>query len=312
MVPEGLPGGEGDLSSSDVHEHESKCPQVVVDQERGEIICVSTGEVVGSIFDLGPEWREFASNDGKLRSRVGAPLTKTIHDYGISTTISESDIRRLKFSQRKKMYILRRRIASTRMRENKRMIAALTLLKEGASMLSLPQVVLETASTLIRKVVEAGLGRGEKMRAYVAAALYISSRISKIPRSFSSIINALEVEEESARYAYRKIVELSGGKINAKLTSPIDYVPAFSTALKLSKGTEKLMYRLANAMEKTNMVQGKSPVAVAAAIAYISSAIMGEKRNQRDIAAAFGTFTDVAVRNRYREIVDNLYIEVML
>ncbi len=289
-----------------------KCTEVIVDQERGEIICSSTGEVLGNVFDSGPEWREFPNNEGRIRSRVGAPLTKAMHDYGISTTISDSDIRKLKFSQRKKMYVLRRRIASTRMRENKRMITALTILKENASTLKLPQVVLENASILMRKVVEAGLGRGEKIRAYSAAALYIACRISKIPRSFSYISNILDVDEESVRYAYRKIVELSGGKINARISRPIDYVPTFVTVLKLGKGTEKLMYRLSNAVDKTNMLQGKSPIAVAAAIAYISSAIMGEKRNQRDIASAFGTFTDVAVRNRYRDIVDNLYIEVML
>lgn len=291
---------------------EGKCPDIIVDQERGEIICASSGEILGNIFDSGPEWRDFANNGGKVRSRVGPSLTRAMHDYGLSTTISESDIRRLKFSQRKKMYILRRRIASTRMRENKRMISALTLLKENASALKLPQIVLETASILMRRVVEAGLGRGDKIRAYSAAALYIASRISKIPRSFAYISNVLEVEEESVRYAYRKIVELSGGKINAKVSRPIDYVPTFVTALKLGKGTEKLMYRLSNAVEKTNMIQGKSPIAVAAAIAYISSAIMGEKKNQRDIASTFGTFTDVAVRNRYRDIVSNLYIEVML
>ncbi|MEM0020666.1 MAG: hypothetical protein QW039_01375 [Fervidicoccaceae archaeon] len=290
----------------------NNCPDIIVDQERGEIICLSTGEVLGSILDSGPEWREFESGEGKRRSRVGSPLTNSMHDYGISTTISEQDIRKLNFSQRKKMYMLRRRIASTRMRENKRMISALTLLKEEASRLQLPQVVIETASLLMRKVVEAGLGRGEKIRAYAAAALYISCKLAKIPRSFAHLASVMEVDEESVRYAYRKIVELSGGKINAKVSKPIEYVPSFVKVLSLSKGTEKLMYRLSNAVERTNMLQGKSPIAVAAAIAYISSAIMGEKRNQRDIASAFGTFTDVAVRNRYRDIVDNLYIEVIL
>jgi len=298
--------------STNLDDYRHQCSDIIVDHERGEIICKSTGEVIGSLLDSGPEWREFLDGEGKARSRVGSPLTKSMHDYGISTTISERDIRRLKYSQRMKMYNLRRRMASTRMRKSKRMIDALTILRQEVSRLQLPQLVLENAAMLIRKVVENGLGRGEKIKSYIVAAIYISCRLSKIPKSFASIISALEVEEESARYAYRKLVELSGGKINARVYKPIEYVPTFVKKLNLGPGSEKLMYRLSKAVEKTPMLQGKSPIAVAAAIAYVSSAIMGEKRNQRDIASAFGTFTDVAVRNRYRDIVDNLYIEVML
>jgi transcription initiation factor TFIIB len=52
---------------------------------------------------------------------------------------------------------------------------------------------------------------------------------------------------------------------------------------------------------------GKDPMRLAAAILYISRLKTGEDKTQRDIADEAGV-TDVTVRNRYKNIINQHYI----
>jgi ribosomal protein S27E len=72
---------------------ETVCPecggrQLVHDYERAELVCQGCGLVIDDDFiDRGPEWRAFDHDQRMKRSRVGAPMTFTIHDKGLSTMI---------------------------------------------------------------------------------------------------------------------------------------------------------------------------------------------------------------------------------
>src|SRR4030043_848545 len=73
------------------------CPEchstrLMRDYETAEIVCMDCGIVVASkIADRGPEWRAFDDEQRAKRTRVGAPLTYTIHDKGLSTMIDWHD-----------------------------------------------------------------------------------------------------------------------------------------------------------------------------------------------------------------------------
>ena len=73
------------------------CPEcgsarLMRDYECAEIVCMDCGFVVAAkIADRGPEWRAFDDEQRSKRTRVGAPLTYTIHDKGLSTTIDWHD-----------------------------------------------------------------------------------------------------------------------------------------------------------------------------------------------------------------------------
>ena len=73
---------------SEIEKIETKCPEcgsekLINDHERGEIVCGACGLVIDdSIMDMGPEWRAFDHEQRDKRTRVGAPITYTIHDKG--------------------------------------------------------------------------------------------------------------------------------------------------------------------------------------------------------------------------------------
>ncbi len=97
---------------------ESVCPecgshQLVHDYERAELVCQSCGLVLDEEFiDRGPEWRAFDHDQRMKRSRVGAPMTFTIHDKGLSTMIDwrnrDSYGRAISSKNRAQLYRLRK------------------------------------------------------------------------------------------------------------------------------------------------------------------------------------------------------------
>jgi transcription initiation factor TFIIB len=57
------------------------------------------------------------------------------------------------------------------------------------------------------------------------------------------------------------------------------------------------------------LTAGKDPTGLAAAAIYISGIINGERRTQREISEV-AHVTEVTVRNRYKELVRKLSIEI--
>jgi transcription initiation factor TFIIB len=67
---------------------------------------------------------------------------------------------------------------------------------------------------------------------------------------------------------------------------------------------------LRQASEK-ELTSGRGPTGVAAAAIYISSILCGDRRTQREVAEVAG-ITEVTIRNRYKELAEELDIEIIL
>ena len=86
---------EKEVMQGDVYDKDKQtvCPEcgsdkLIGDYERAEVICASCGLVIDdNLVDMGPEWRAFDHEQRDKRTRVGAPITYTIHDKGLSTMI---------------------------------------------------------------------------------------------------------------------------------------------------------------------------------------------------------------------------------
>jgi ribosomal protein S27E len=124
---------------------ECKSHTLVRDYERAELVCSDCGLVIDENFiDQGPEWRAFDHDQRMKRSRVGAPMTYTIHDKGLSTMIDwrnrDSYGKTISSKNRAQLYRLRkwqRRIRVSNATE-RNLAFALSELDRMASALGLP------------------------------------------------------------------------------------------------------------------------------------------------------------------------------
>ena len=161
----------------------TQCPEcrsthLTKDYSRAELVCEDCGLVIDEDFiDHGPEWRAFDSDQREKRARVGAPMTYTIHDKGLSTMIGwknrDSYGKSIPTRHRAQLYRLRkwqRRIRISDATE-RNLAFALSELDRMASGMSLPRTVRETAAMIYRKAVLKNLIRGRSIEGVSASAL---------------------------------------------------------------------------------------------------------------------------------------------
>ncbi len=290
-----------------------KCPEcgsanLFVNKEKGEVICKDCGLVVeDKLIDFSQEWREFDSDSGEKKRRTGAPMTYTQYDQGLGTEVGrKSDLYQLGGKERNKFFRLRKwqyRI-STAIERNLKL--ALAELKRVSSYLKLPASVEEEAARIYTMAVQRGLVRGRSMESVVAGALYAACRRHEVPRTLDELSEASGIEKKEIGRTYRFVTrEL---QITIMPSNPADYIPRFSSALKLSPDTQTKAVEILDRAQKAELTSGRGPTGIAAAALYVSALIHGEKRTQREVADIAGV-TEVTIRNRYKELLEKLKLE---
>lgn len=282
------------------------------DYERAEISCKHCGLVIDEeIVDLGPEWRAFDHEQRTNRTRVGAPSTNTIHDKGLTTMIDwkNQDIYGKSIPMRDRMQWYRLRKWQKRIRVSgvteRNLAFALSEMDRDASKLNLPRSVREDASVIYRQAVKAKLIRGRSIEGVVAATLYAACRRCNVPRTLDEIAEVSRVTKKEVGRTYRFLARKLD--IQLKPTSPTDYVPRFASDLDLPGIVESRAIEIINLAIDKGLTSGRSPTGVAAAALYVAAFLLNERKTQKEIADVAGV-TEVTIRNRYKELSENLDI----
>ncbi|MHC1610962.1 MAG: transcription initiation factor IIB [Candidatus Methanospirareceae archaeon] len=300
-------GGKGDKDEADYGETVKECPEcgakkLVRDYRRAELFCAECGLVVAeNIVDPGPEWRAFDFEQASKRARVGAPMTYRIHDKGLSTVLTSSQR-----GQRLKRWQQRTHIANTTERS---FIFALSEIDRMACALKLPMNIKEAASMLYRRAMKQGLIRGRSIESIATAILYITCRQYGVPRTLEEIRDVSRVGQKEISRAYRYLLR----ELDLKVTpaSPIDFVPRFCSLLNLSSDIQSKAIEIIKRASEKELTNGRGPIGVAAAAIYIAAILGGEHRTQTELSEVTGV-TEVTIRNRYKELSEQLDIDVLL
>ncbi len=265
--------------------------------------------VAAKLADRGPEWRAFDDEQRAKRARVGAPLTFTIHDKGLSTMIDwhDRDIygKRLSPGQKAQIYRLRkwqRRIRVSDATE-RNLAFALSEISKIANSLSLPKNILETASVIYRKAVKERLIRGRSIQGVTAAAIYVACRQCGLARTLDEIAQASSINKKEVGRSYRFLVKELDYFIPP--LKPSQYVTKFSNQLTMQGKVEEIAHKILAAAKELKLTSGRGPTGIAAAASYIASVLTGERKTQREIAE-IAQVTEVTIRNRYKELVERL------
>ena len=287
-----------------------KCPEcggsnLHVQKDKGEAVCRDCGLVIEEkMIDFGQEWREFDDSDASKKRRTGAPMTYTKYDQGLSTDVgAKGDLYQLGSKGKNKFFRLRKwqhRI-STAIERNLKL--ALAELKRVSSYLKLPKSVEEEAARIYTMAVQKGLVRGRSMESVVAGALYASCRRHEVPRTLDELSEASGIDKKEVGRTYRFITRELGIRILP--SNPVDYLPRFVSALKLSAETQSKAVDILQKARDAELTSGRGPTGIAAASLYVAALMNNEKRTQREVADVAGV-TEVTIRNRYKELLKEL------
>lgn len=282
---------EGDTNTSI-----SGCPEcdgtVISDGEQGEKHCESCGLVIDSEqIDRGPEWRAFNATERENRRRVGSPMTKTLHDDGLSTNISwqnrDGNGNTLSANQRRKMARLRKwnKRSKSQNGADRTLQHALGEINRMSSALGLPQHVQESASILFRQALNDDLIRGRAIESTSAALLHAAARQAETPRALEEIDKVSKVSRLRIERAYRQLCCELGLKIPP--ADPSSYLPRCTTRLGAPPDVESHARDILSRVTDAGVHIGRSPLSVVAACLYIAVYLdPTTKFSQEEIAEA--------------------------
>jgi transcription initiation factor TFIIB len=126
------------------------------------------------------------------------------------------------------------------------------------------------------------------------------------PRTLEEILEVCNVSKREVGRTYRYLARELGIRILP--ADPASFIPRFCTTLGLSDKVQAKALEILKKAKKAGISSGKGPTGIAAAVIYIASVLVGERRTQREIADTLG-ITEVTIRNRFKEIVSKLGIE---
>ena len=290
-----------------------QCPDcetqtVVHDPDRRELICRECGLVLSEEpIDYGPEWRAFDAREHEELSRVGAPLTQSMHDRGLTTTIDwrNRDANGHSMDAEKHGQLHRLRVWQERIRTKnageRNLKYALSEIDRMVSALGVPTPVKETASVIYRQALDRDLIRGRSIEGVATSALYTACRKDGIPRSLEEVTAVSRVDQREIGRTYRYIADELD--INLEPTNPRQFVPRFCSELDVSTTVESKAIEIIDETTEEGLHSGKSPTGYAAAAIYAAGLLCEETIPQRAVADTAQT-TVVTVRNRYREQLD--------
>lgn len=296
---------------------EVKCPDcgsrsIDEDSVRGERSCLDCGLVLSEgLIDPGQDWTNFG--DGVDKSRVGAPASVLFHDKGLSTDIhwSNRDFagKAITGASRSQMYRMRkwqRRARSATSFERNMESALLEITRLGGHM-SLGKEVREETAVIYRKALEMDMVKGRSIDSMVAACMYLANQKLKTARSLDDFERHSRVTRKSITRAHKMVKAKL--RIRIPVSLPEEFVDRYCNLLGLPPSTAADTRSLLGRAREKELTHGKSPTGVAAAAVYIVSRINERSRTQREVADISGV-TEVTIRNRYKELVDNLGIEL--
>ncbi|MFX1492053.1 MAG: transcription initiation factor IIB family protein [Promethearchaeota archaeon] len=298
-----------------------KCPdcasqKIIQDERRGEIICAKCGLVLSSnLIDIGPEWRAFTKEQSDLRRRVGSPINFTRSDKGLTTTLGWGyrDARGRLIAAHRRAEIHRMRKWQRRSRKHssfeRNLAVAMTEAERLTSQMRLPHSIKESVAVLYRRILKQNLIRGRTIEGIVSAVLYIVCRKFRIPITLKEIANISRLDAKTLGRCYRFIMNIF--EINIPVVSPKDFVPRFAEDLDLPIRVERCAIRILDAAHKKLIISGKAPSGLAAASIYLASIIEGHRSTQREIADV-ANVTEVTIRNRYKELVNKLNLQMKI
>jgi len=296
-----------------------KCPEctsknLVHDYDTGETICGDCGLVLyEQMLDKGPEWRAFTQQEKASRSRVGMPTSYSVHDKGLSTTISQVDRdafgRKLPLSTRLQMWRLRKWQIRSRVHSSidRNLAQAMAELDRLSGKVSISPPIKEKAALIYRKALEKGLVRGRSISAIAAASLYASCRKSGLPRTLREIAESSLVDKKDVARCYRLLLQELD--FHMPISDPLTYVSKIAEKNGVSGKTQGAAIAILREARLKRVAAGKDPMGMAAASLYIACLQNNEKITQKDIAEAAGV-TEVTVRNRYKALKRQLNLKI--
>jgi transcription initiation factor TFIIB len=174
--------------------------------------------------------------------------------------------------------------------------------------LDLSTEIIKKASNNYKKIYIRNCSKGRKKSSVCAACVYLACKQLKHPISLTRVSEVAKVQRKELGRDYKHLVIQIKEKSNVAKYSTYDYILGL---LSSNENHKELTSKLLESLERDKYLQGKNPLGIFAACAYIASNILELSLTQRQLSE-LTRVTQTTIRSRYKEISSHYTIRIKL
>lgn len=288
-----------------------QCPHhptasLVEDFREGNISCADCGRVVcDRIVDTSSERRTFGDSRRSREdpSRVGGVGHALLDGRDLSTGIINLRGGALGTDFRSTQTLHARTQLSS---ADRSLLKAFRLMGDMAGRLNIPKKITSQAEIIYKAVCAAKKNRGRKTESLVAACLYIACRQMKAARSVREVVAATAAStKRDIDRCYRHVVKvLEAGDVEFKkpqVLEAVEFMQRWCVRLGLVRRVQDAAKFAARKAKALGIVEGRSPISVAAAAIYMLTQASKNKRTPRQVGDVCGV-SESAIISSYKDM----------
>ncbi|CUM68442.1 uncharacterized protein PRCAT00006165001 [Priceomyces carsonii] len=301
-------------------------PDLIERFSEGDIVCGSCGLVLSDrVVDTRSEWRTFSNDDqnGDDPSRVGDAGNPLMDSEDLTTMISY-----IPENTRVGRELNRAQSMSLVDRKDNALAAAYSKISQMCDGYQLPRIVQDGAKEVYKLVYEERPLKGKSQESIMAAAIFIGCRKAKVARTFKEIWALTNVPRKEIGKVFKimnKIIqEKNAANPSAAFiqdneqttqTSAEDLIRRFCSHLGLNSQVTNAAEYIARRCKEVGVLDGRSPITVAATVIYMAALVFGADLPPSKIADKTGV-SDGTIKTSYKvmyeakgQLIDPYWVE---
>lgn len=302
-------------------------PDLIERFSEGDIVCGSCGLVLSDrVVDTRSEWRTFSNDDqnGDDPSRVGDAGNPLLDTEDLSTMISYAPD-----NTRAGRELNRAQSKSLVDRKDNALASAYARISQMCDGYQLPKIVQDGAKEVYKIVHDERPLRGKSQESIMAAAIFIGCRKARVARSFKEIWALTNVPKKEIGKVFKimdKVIQeknaanpnpysLIKDSEQTTQTSAEDLIRRFCSHLGLNTQVTNAAEHIARRCKEVGVLQGRSPMTIAATVIYMAALVFGADLAPSKIAEKTGV-SDGTIKTSYKvmyeekeKLIDPYWVE---
>jgi len=283
------------------------CNKYSLTNKKGQLVCVSCGNIEGFNIDNGAEWRYYGSEDSKGSdpNRCGMPTNSLLPEFSLGSVIpfkcNESwDMRKIRnyntwigsCYREKSLY---------------NVFETMTI---RAKSKGIPACIIEDAKYKYKIISEAKISRGENRKGIIASCIYEACKENNSTRSTKEIAEIFRISSTSMTKGFKKYneimqtIDIEKKRVkDENISEPLDFINRFCSNLNLEHEILDICKYVCKQIEKYDLVSENTPTSKAAGSIYLVSYLFNLDLNKRDISTICLT-SEVTISKCFTKLIE--------
>ena len=292
------------LTQSDTSIEKTCCDKIENHIKYNDLLtCKCCSNTISNIVD-GPEWRYYGSNDTKSSdpTRCGMPVNQLLPESSVGTSISSR-------GGKQGMHKIRRYQRWNGMPYKERsLLKVFEEITRKCKSNDIAGIIIQEAHSLYKIIAGAKISRGSNRQGIIAACVYFSCKINKVPRSTNEIADIFDLTIPVMTKGCKKFQEIMQlhkvdiNRINNTETITIDdFIDRFSSKLSLSDEDITHIKEIAQMTKLFNLINENTPPSMASGCIYLYIKTNELSISKKDISEVC-KISEVTINKCYKKL----------